>query len=280
MAQPERSASSTAAQLPRRSLVAAGAWTVPVLAAATAAPAYAASCRSRNFDYVVDWKLASADYNRATRTAIARSATGGQNMNVTFTGSNISTTNLYTLDPTYNLTVPGPSGTTDGTVPNVTNLGDIVPNGAERGLCLQHTVTSAAGVDAATGAPNRGQKLVIDFPRAVSGLTFWLVDIDGPTTGYWDRVRFTTAPSIVSADPFLKGTGAGTTPFLYNPTQPPVQNPPASNANNLGENSAGGRVQVRFAGPTQQVEMQYFNISGTGIQRLFLHNLSFTSAGC
>jgi hypothetical protein len=193
-------------------------------------------------------------------------------MSVGFASSNISSTNLYTLDTTYNLSVPGPSNV-GGTVPNVTNLGAIVTGGSERGLCLQHATSSTATVNAA-GTPDRGQKLVITFPRNVSNLTFWLVDIDGPTTGYWDRVRFTITPALLQKDTMIQGTGAATSAFQYGTSATD------SNANNLGENAAGGRVRVRFPGPLMQLEMQYWNISGTGVQRLFLHNLEFDAIGC
>lgn len=46
-----RDGPSTQTLLPRRTLVAAGAWSVPVVAAATAAPAYAASPCEKTHSY-------------------------------------------------------------------------------------------------------------------------------------------------------------------------------------------------------------------------------------
>jgi hypothetical protein len=268
--------------VPRRTLVAGAAWSVPVIAAAGAAPAYAASlCLTTDYDYVLNWGSTTSPLNRTSATqanANATSGTGSQALNVGFASALITSgpgnnnVNGYVLDPTYNLSVPGPSS--GGVLPNVTNLGNIVPNGSERGLCLQHTSTTTAGVNNQTGNPNRGQRLTITFPRAVTNLTFWIVDIDSTTNnGYWDRVRFTTAPTVIagSASANINGTGFGTTPFRYGN---------AATNSNIDENTSGARVRVRFPGPLTTLTMEYWNAAGTGIQRMFLHDLEFKAKGC
>ena len=268
---------STQAHLPRRTLVAAGAWTIPVVAAATAAPAYAASPCEKNYSYLVDWKAAgwfartSANSGSAAANSIAA---GGQAMSIGFASAFIGAANGYTLDPAYNLSVPGPSA--GGALPNVTNLGNIVPNGAERGLCLQHTASTTATV--ANGSPDRGQELTVSFPRDVTDLSFWLVDIDSTSTGYWDRVRFTTQPAVAPGSPSANvfGNSFGTAPFQYGNGKKPTDS-------NIDENTANARVQVSFAGPVRTLVMQYWNASyssGTSIQRIYLHNLRFTAKGC
>lgn len=272
---------SRARALPRRSVVAAGAWSVPVIAAATAAPAFAASPCATNFDYLLDWGSTASSFNRTGTTGATATATaavaGGQALSIGFASALITnannSVNSYVLDTTYNMSVPGPAaGGGGGVAPNVTNLGNITSGGAERGLCLQHSTSSTAVVDN-TGTPDRGQRLTISFPRAVTNLKFWIVDIDSTTSGYWDRVRFTTAPTVVtnSASPKINGTGTGTSPFRYDTTQ---------TNNNFDENTAGARVQVIFPGPLTSLTMEYWNASGTGIQRVFLADFSFTAKGC
>ncbi|WP_210438896.1 hypothetical protein [Nocardioides xinjiangensis] len=266
--------------LPRRTVVRAGAWTVPVVTVATAAPSFAASPCATDYSYLLDWGSSTSSFSRgiggtaAAATATTTSGAGGQSVRVEFASALIGTVaNGYTLDPTYNLSVPGPSG--GGTAPNVTNLGNLTPGGAERGLCLQHSTSTTASVNATTGNPDRGQRLTISFPRAVSNLSFWLVDIDSTSTGYWDRVRFTTvAPTPSEPSPNINGTGFGTSPFRYGTAQ--------SNSN-IDENSAGARVRVSFGGPVSTLVLEYWNAaysSGSSIQRLFLSDLSFTAKGC
>lgn len=273
---------SALSALPRRSVLAAGAWSVPVIATATAAPAFAASPCARTYDYTLDWGTPGSQFARnATGTTASASATsagiGAQPLSVGFGSALIGAANGYVFDTTYNLSVPDGSAGAGGVAPSVTNLGGL--GAGERGLCLQHTSSTAATVDA-SGTPDRGQKLTITFPRDVTDLSFWLVDIDGPTTGYWDRLRFNVAPTVAPAnrDARISGNGFGTSPFYYLPTG---TNPSApSNNNNIGENSTGARVKVSFAGPVSSLKMEYWNSAGTGVQRVFLHDLAFKSKGC
>jgi hypothetical protein len=276
--------------LPRRSVVRAGAWSIPVVAAATATPAFAASVCSTDFSYALDWGSSGSNFSRAaasnTATAGAASAmaqaTGATNMTVNFTsalittGSGASTSvNGYALDTTYNLSVPGPANNNGGLTPNVTNLGNIVANGSERGLCLQHTTSTAATTNATTGNPDRGQRLTISFPRAVTGLSFWIVDIDTTTTGYWDRVRFTNAtPTVSNRAANINGDGVGTLPFRYGT---------ALSDSNVDENSANARVKVTFPGSITSLVMEYWSSAYTSsysIQRVYLSDFSFTARGC
>ncbi|WP_091194128.1 hypothetical protein [Nocardioides alpinus] len=253
-----------------------------MIAAATAAPAFAASPCATTYGYTLNWGNATAEFNRASTTAASASATstsvGAQKLSIGFasaliTSGNNNSVNGHVLDVTHNLTVPGPAaGGGGGVAPNVTNLGNITPGGAERGLCLQHSTSSTANVSR-TGNPDRGQRLTISFPRDVTNLTFWIVDIDSTTSGYWDRVRFTTTPTVVtnSASVNINGTGSGTTPFRYGTTQ---------TNNNFDENTANARVKVSFAGPLTSLTMEYWNAGGTGVQRVFLADFAFDALGC
>lgn len=145
----------------RRALVRGAAWSVPVVAMATAAPVFAASLCTKTALLPVTW---SPTYKTTTQTG---STTAGVNVNVSasytstvlgpgsINASNMATSNVATTRDAFTLVSNGPSVSLD---------------------------------------PNANYQTVsFVFTRPVFELTFFIDDIDRGT-GYWDYVGLAATP--------------------------------------------------------------------------------------
>ena len=258
----------------RRTIVRGAAWSVPVVALAATAPAFAASCDRQT--YTMNWtesRFSRTNFRLATGFAYGNQA-GNVALAVTLTSNSYSngvlnndvTTSNNRPDVDRNLTIPP---MTDGTDPNldpgVTSLGG---RANERGIRLQHSRSD----------PGRGnrQEVTIGFSRPVRGLSFYITDIDRlsyGTYGYSDRVELTSVPATTRTQTLDGVTGSG------------VQNDAWSRSNNENrdENSAGAQVRVVYPASTDinSLTLTYWNAAGTDIyHRIFIGNMSFTAIGC
>src|SRR6478672_464529 len=136
----------------RRTVVRGAAWSVPVVAVAATAPAFAASPCATLYPFRLDW--GTTPYSRASaRNATATlSSAGSTPLTVTFASTSSTTANVP--DPNRNLTVPANTGTGTTADPVVTSLGG---RQGERGLMLYHQSSTV-------GRDNR-QDVVITFSR-------------------------------------------------------------------------------------------------------------------
>lgn len=253
----------------RRSVVRTAAWTVPVVAASTAVPAYAASCGSTTHAYTLDWN--TVGYTTATSggtrtgTATVTGPSGADPVVVTFTSTVVGTDTRTN----GNLTVQA------GTYPNVGNSGGT-------GLLLQHQ-----GIVA--GRANSRQVVGIHFSRAVTGLAFSITDIDAnnasgndTSTDFWDRVELTgsrtfTATSRGGGNVYVIGNGTNTSEALAS-TGPWRMYDNAVIAGDNGDNS--GNIAVTYTAAVQDITLTYWNARGTGNQAIFLTDLRFSALGC
>lgn len=269
---------SSRMQPTRRTLVRSAAWSVPVVAAATAAPAFAASCARQNF--TMNWQptnFSRAGYRSGTGTApgtvagsVAVSVSLASN---SFSGDVLTNTGGNNLpDQTRNLTIPANTGNSTTADPVVTSLGG---RAGERGVMFNHA-------SSAVGRGNR-QEVTITFSRPVRALNFFITDIDSlASPAYSDRVELVgrnSAGAVVTFSPTPDGvTGTG------------LQGDPWQRAasGNVSENSAGAQVRVDFTKSTPSVAtdvktlvLTYWNNSGgTQYHRIFLGNMGFSAAGC
>lgn len=293
---------TTPALLPRRTIVAAGAWTVPIVAAATAAPAYAASPCQTVYDYTLDWTNVGANYVRAPSGVAAYAMltsvpAGGDPIYVHFNTVRTTGTNGNFIDPDRNLTRSslGTAGSTQD--PLVTNLG----NTGESGLRLQHE-------DRGTGVA-RAQVLTISFRTGtaidspliyVRNVRFSITDIDGLNGGnnYADRVSLSPQPNTTGTIEQFRDTntvanvspsgtarvsvrGAGTDGDAWRLAT--VNSSDVGNTqsyDNIAETSAGARVRVAYedsiARSMQQLTLKYWtNDTATIYHRMYITNIRF-----
>ena len=290
----DRSDQSAPALLPRRSIVAAGAWTVPVVAAATAAPAYAASPCMNLYDYTLNW--ATASYTRSNTgvdayAALTSTQAGGDPIYVHFNAVGMGTSNI---DTSRNLTVSNAgSGTTQD--PTVTNLG----NTGQSGIRLQHNARPSGIANA--------QNLTISFRTGTStssplvyvrNVSFHMTDIDGLNGGnnYADRVSLSPNPTLTpvveqvrdqnttaavsgggTATVSIVGTGTDSDPWkLVNGNASST----TQSYNNISETSAGTRVRVTYANTSarvmQQLLLKYWTAdTATIYHRMYITNITF-----
>ncbi len=180
----------------RRNVVRTAAWTVPVVAAGTAVPAYAASCGNTSYPWRLDWDndQTSDQFTTSYPAAPTTNQQGVRTATATVTGP--VGTNAMTV--TFRSTMSGTDTRTNNnlrvdaaTYPNVGATGGT-------GLLLQHQ-------DITSGRANSYQQVEITFNRSVSNLRFTITDIDsndqnGNGNDFWDRVElsgartFTTTP--------------------------------------------------------------------------------------
>lgn len=261
----------------RRHVVRGAAWSVPVVALATTAPAFAVSCDRQA--YTMNWtesRFSRTDFRRATgyahgsqvgNTALAVALTSNSFSNGVL-NNNVATANNRP-DVDRNLTIPPTADGADANLdPGVTSLGG---RANERGIRLQHTRSD----------PGRGnrQEVTINFSRPVRGLSFYITDIDRisyGSYGYSDRVELTSVPAVVP--PTRTQTLDGTTGVG-------VQNDPwLRTANeNRDENAAGAQVRVAYPSSSDisSLTLTYWNAAGTDIyHRVFIGNMTFTAVGC
>jgi hypothetical protein len=244
----------------RRSVVRGAAWSVPVVSMAATAPAFAASCGSTDYSYALDWNTASigttTSGNAVTAYVLTAGPAGSAPIGVSFKST---TTGTVTRD-TDNLAVSSEN--------NVGNLGG-------KALNISHASPITAGY-------NNRQTVAISFDRAVTGLSFYLSDIDSqltqsggwwnPTTsGWWDRVSL-SGSYTPTRDTNVRGGGTTNDPWYYNDSD-----------TNVGNNAAGARVRVVYSGTiaaNTPITLEYWSTQAGGNQRIFLTDMSWTARGC
>ncbi|WP_224278122.1 hypothetical protein [Nocardioides lacusdianchii] len=225
----------------RRNLVRGAAWSVPVVAVATAAPAFAASTCASPRSFLLNWGSVTYNHSGNTSYATVPSSPAGQTIYVHFStvfrGRGRGDGNIPGSSPseTRNLSVPPGSGN-NGTLqdPVITNLGGL--GSGERGVRLQQI--SPQGY-------NNRQDLTVTFRSspspssalvAVQGLSFSIVDIDNlASPAYADRVALSSTVSFdQTKDDDIRGSGTVNDPWFN------------ADSGNQNENAAGARVKIDF----------------------------------
>ena len=238
----------------RRTLVRGAAWSVPVVAAATTAPAFAASPCGSTYTWKLDWGSTSYTKNTANLgTATVTNAAGTYPITVTF-NSSVTGTMLgsITRHPT-NLDIEAGMG-------NIGALG-----AGEQGLELWHS--SSANSD------NVYQTVVVRFDRKVSDLAFTITDIDFQSGNFSDRVAISGNRTGIPGSTYVIGTGTYTDPW-----RPRDSNPAPINIPDTGDSR--GNVAVKFLAPVTDFEIRYWNRGGSSQQAIWIGDLTWTALGC
>jgi hypothetical protein len=257
----------------RRAIVRGAAWTVPVVAVAATAPAYAASpCDTIVLD---DFSLAGGTVAGASN---ARTWTRTQTTAVAGGGSSA-------------LQLSAASGYT----------GSMARAGDQSGYSHFSTTTNAGATGtpglqmfqargtANVGSGNTGNHTGVytyTFSRAVTDLEFTISDIDYFTSNngnqYDDRVAVTSpqgTPSVVSRGANILSTSTGT---VANPFRTSTA---GANQGNIDLDDGAGNVVVRFTGPITSFSITYWNgfvnaNADTRIQVTLLSNMSLSYKPC
>jgi hypothetical protein len=248
----ERSVSTT-----RRTLMRGAAWSVPVVAVAAQAPAFAASpCDQQG--YRLDWGVtpyvAPANLTVSPNAGVATVAASAEGTPITVTLTS-TLSGLGVTRYTGNLTVL-----------TTTNIGAL--GAGEQGVAVRTNGTSLTSLSS--------QTITVTFSRPVSNLSFTIVDIDRDAN-FNDRVIMSPLPTSYTRAATVDGSGdAG----LETANSGPFRQ--TGSTTNLDDTSGAGNVTVRYAGGTSFTSFQilYFNASSSGPQGILLSDFIFTARGC
>ncbi|NYE35772.1 hypothetical protein F4692_000876 [Nocardioides cavernae] len=249
----------------RRTVVRGAAWSVPVIAAATAAPAFAASPCDPRTGAVIDWD------NTATTTHQRTSILGA--------------TTKY--DPDGNGPVPVLTLTTTAVYSGNMKSGTEFGNAVNDSLLLQSNVGNlGAGLvmyqsTTSTGAGTFNDRgtYTFQFSRPVKNLTFTVTDIDSNGSQYYDAVSLTPGFTQQFRATALTGAGTDTDPYRASSATAPVDD----------FTSQSGNVRVSYANEISSFSITYWNRSANlgntsgalnNQQAIFLSNLTFDYDPC
>jgi hypothetical protein len=251
----------------RRNVVRTAAWTVPVVAATVGAPAFAASCGTTSHTWRLDWSNDNTTDQFSTSYPAATTSSGIQTGVATITGPSGTVPIAVTfrsqmfgsmLRDADNLKV------SSALSPAANNVGGL---GQGAGLNVSHQAPIP------TGRANR-QEVSISFDRAVTGLSFTITDIDRQTGDWNDRVELTGSRTY--SGPNISGAGTNGPGGSNNAWRP-------DDNGNAGNSSSYGNLTVTYSGTiaaNTPIVLTFWNNSGSGNQRIFLSDFTFTAFGC
>lgn len=248
----------------RRTVVRGAAWSVPVVAVASAAPAFAASPCDTTYSYRLDWGVTpytppaslTVEPNRgvATVPATANGTPGALDVSVTFASTVQGTTTRFD----QNLRVLSTTG-----------IGGLVPS--QQGLALRST---------GSGGINNTQTVTVTFSRAVTGVSFSVVDLDR-AANFNDRVSLNPAPTSYTRALTVGGVGAYAADPLANNNAGAFRYT-GLNGTGLDDTSPDGVVTINYAGGASFTSFQivYWSTQAPGPQGVLLSDFTFTARGC
>jgi hypothetical protein len=142
------------------------------------------------------------------------------------------------------------------------NLGGL----AVTGLQLQQSGGSSSGYAV-------GQSVTITFSRPVTGLSFYVVDIDRSGTAnssgvYQDAIALSGSPVIDQRATNVAGTATSTDPLRR------------TVVGDLAPSNGGGNARVTYPGTISSFTLEFWSSAGWAAQQIFLTQMTFTAAGC
>lgn len=258
----------------RRNVVRTAAWTVPVVAASTAAPAFAASPCDAAYTWRLDWGNDQTDDAFTTSYPSSPTASGNvRSATATITGP--SGTTPMTVG--FSSTMPGADSRTSNNLRVVSSgYGDVGDSGST-GLYLQHQGITA-------GRDKSRQEVVVTFGRTVYDLRFTITDIDSSWSsggGFYDQIELT---GNRTGTPTRGGNGRPWNPYFDyvegagTPTDPWHMYDDDTAATDNGDDR--GNIAVYYPGPVNGFTLTYYTSRGTGNQAIWLTDFTFTARGC
>lgn len=255
----------------RRTVVRGAAWSVPVVAAATAAPAFAASCHDPAYvDY--DWTVNR--YYRANRQTVDRG--------YGYVRTDSSNAAYYGQDPdgagnqlSTNVTITVAYGSNTAASADQLYASDINVGGTGApGMTLHQTPRNANNMSSNLTNANKSV-ITFAFSRVISELTFTMTDIDSASGDFRDAVGIAGATisnySIQNTNQ-VGGVGTVTNPFMVIPTNSAVDN----------QSGNGGNVTVTLTN-VSTFDLHYWNVQPAGSggdQKVYLTNFKLKYTSC
>lgn len=252
----------------------AAVWSVPVVAVAATAPAYAASpCDAR--PGAVDWSNASrykrANAASATYTIQDPDGTGpGQALVLTMTNTFLGS-NTHLGDQLS--TIFSGWGAND----NLRTTTGVGGSGSGATSLQLHQSPSSNDAKVSSWSTTSNKSITtFTFSRPVTNLSFTLRDIDSAQQDFWDGIALAGTPFTAGKAnaSYLDGTGALDNPFRAN-----------GNNRGVGDSSTDGNVTITMASVTS-FEFHYWNLSDSsalfvdGDQKVFLSGFTFDYKPC
>lgn len=225
----------------RRTLVRGAAWTVPVVAVATAAPAFAASPCDPLVNQTIDWDAPATttwsrtNSNSGTASYDPDGATGEI--------PSLSMTVAANYSGNMRAGFEFPQGRQNPSLRVTSPIGGL----GVSGLALYQATTS-------TNPQGRNEmgSYTFTFSRPVTNLRLTLTDIDSAFGDFWDVVELSPGYTVTSQGSGLVADNGGPNNgqrFYRNTNNGPVDNE-TGNAGNLG---------LRYAGPISTFTVSYWN---------------------
>jgi hypothetical protein len=240
----------------RRTVTRAVAWTVPVVAASAAAPAYAASCSALTGVSFATWS--------------GRISNGGLDYVQTYTPPAGTVASAIEMKIAASYTGFMKAGSEASNGPSLYDVYNPVGNTGKPGLGLIQTVTRR--MDRA--APERSARgaYAFSFTKPVRNLVLTFTDIDRTAGDFLDRVELGGPWTEVSRGSGVSGSGTQASPWT-------------GGAAYSDSSSGAGNVTVRFAGPLTNFTLTYWNAetSWSGVDRnqaVFVTDVSFDYEPC
>lgn len=240
-------------------MVRSAAWSIPVVAVAATAPAYASS-RCADGVFEVRW----ADMSNSTKiTTAVRTSTSG-------TGA--IGTSAVTVTVTNSFGGSMIAGSAPDGASNMTASPFNVGATGARGLTMMQR---AQGTSFSGTRSGHFQTFTLKFNRAVWGLKYTVTDIDSSNGQYQDRIFVSGAPAVTKYADVIGG-GTSTDPFA----------PRVLDRNQNPQTDDEGNATVdygTYSGDTYTITYwndQSGNLSSNGLQGVFISGLSFSSETC
>jgi hypothetical protein len=249
----------------RRTVTRAVAWTVPVVAASAAAPAYAASPCDQRLGQVLDWDGARTTFTRTSNTAATAALDPDGAGPVPVLTLGVAATYTGNMKAGYENS-GGQTNPNFRIAPRVGGLG-------RSGISLWQATTSSTP----QGLDDLGT-YTFTFSRPVTNLQFTITDIDSQDTDFLDLLRVTGAYTVVSKSPGVVTTYDGQNREYF------YQNSWTNPSDNVDGN--GGNLTLRFAGPLTQFSIAYsnyarsFNNNLDQDQAIYVSDLTFDYKPC
>jgi hypothetical protein len=255
-------ATLTDARPTRRTVTRAAAWTVPVIAVATTAPAYAASPCDQRTDQVLDWNASNVAYTRTSELAARASLTPA------------ATVPVLTLDVAASYTGMMRSGyESPGNRQNPSlRLASNVGNLGTSGISLwQASTRTSPSFTADLGAYK------FTFSRPVTNLRFTITDVDSSTGDFRDALTLSSGYKVTHPATITRASAAGIGEYFI-----------ATGENTPTDNTTGnaGNIVVTYAGPISSFTITYGNAAGSfnnnldQDQTIFVSDLTFDYKPC
>src|SRR6476660_8886973 len=262
MTMPQATATLDAPRPTRRTVTRAAAWTVPVIAVAATAPAYAASPCNPRANQVLDWNGSNVSFQRTSSVAAKTTLTPAPNVPLL----TVDIAASYTGNMKAGYENPGNRQNPSLRVsPNVGNLG-------VSGVSLWQATTSA------TPAPTADiGSYTFTFSREVTNLRFTITDGDSSTGDFRDALTLGGAYLASHPATITRTSAPGVGEYFI-----------ATSENSPTDNTTGaaGNLTVTYPGPLSSFTIAYSNSASTynnqldQDQTIYVSDLTFDYKPC